>query len=679
MATTEARLRRIAGSAAATTRAQALADLVLATGESIQGQTPAALQDFAFAAAYAPLQDVAVAGWTRCAVQAKDSAAVLAAADRYQIAVQSPFRREIALRAAQAAVETGQYAEVVTWTRGLASTPAVIWMQAQAEDALGQHRAAGQLVRELVFEHPASIEARQAADLWQRALAAYPDLAPDWRLYVSQAEGWAGGGQPKLAVASWRQALAMAPSSEQDPLLARLARALLAAGDRAGAAAEAAKLLAGPEAAQAMELQLEMQRIEHNAAALDPALQVMQQRFPTSIWYARALHEAADEALIEGDIAWTQTYFGRLSEGFPRSIYGANAAWQATWAAYRRADADTPRRLEAYLLRYPKGGQAVDALYWRGEWAERHHEPVTAQACFRTAAQRFAGTYFGLQANLAIRGAAPRYWAPWLRLYRVDPPTPRAVALPATLSPELQRADWLDSAGLLDAESQILHAVLRRLPRGPDSLRLARRVADVDAARAHWQGGLSAMLRALPNYLDLKTTQLSRSDWLRLFPRPYRADAAAAAARNRVSLALLYGIMRQESGFDPNSVSYARARGLMQLELGTAQLQWRRQPLAWRRLAEEQLRAGDLLNPALNIALGAGEFGDLLHVFDQPALALAGYNAGASRVRAWQGMQGPLPVNEFIESIPFAQTRAYVQGVLRNEMHYRRLYGAVAK
>ncbi|MGH9520428.1 MAG: outer membrane protein assembly factor BamD, partial [Terriglobales bacterium] len=495
MAAAEAALRRLTRSGAATTRTQALAELVLATGESNQGQTPAALQDFAAAAAYAPLQDVAVAGWTRCAVQAKDSAATLAAADKYQIAEQSPFRREIALRAAQAALETGQYAEVATWTRGLSDTAAVVWMRTQADDALGQHRAAGEMARVLVFKHPASNEAKLAADLWQRALVAYPDLAPDWRLYASQAEGWAGAGQPKQAVAGWRQAIAMAPATEQDRLSARLARALLAAGDRAGAADEAAKLLTGPEAAQAMELQLEMQRREHNAAALDPALQTMRQRFATSVWYARALHEAGDEALIGGDTAWTRTYFGRLSADFPHSTYGPSAAWQAAWAAYRRKDANAPRRIEQFLQRYPKSGQVVDALYWRGAWAQGHHEPGIAQACFRTAAARFAGTYFGLQARLAIKGAAPWHFPAWLRLFAVDPPTPHATPLPAALAPEIARADWLDSAGLLDAEARVLQAALRRQPRGASSLRLARRAADVDAAREQWQGGLSAMLR----------------------------------------------------------------------------------------------------------------------------------------------------------------------------------------
>lgn len=668
----EVKLRRIAASR--NLRAQALARLVLATGEANQGKLAAAMQDYSAAAAFAPLRDEAVDGWVRSAVQAKDAIGALAAADMYPIPANSPFRRAIAMQAAQAAVETGKYTEVARWTQGLPDTVAVIWLRAQAASGLGQTRAAGELARALIFRHPAANEAQLAAPIWQAALTSYPDLAPDWSLYLSQAEGLAG--QPKRAVLSWRQAIAIAPEAQHDMLRARLARALLAAGDREGAATEAGAIVTGPEAAQAMEMQVELQRARHDPAGLDQLLETMQQRFPASLWYARALHEAGDEALIDGDPDWTNQYFDRLSHDFPRSVYGPNAAWQAAWAAYRRNDTDTAARLEGFLVRYPQSNDAVDALYWRGIWAREHQDASLAQACFRTAAARFAGTYFGMQARQMIQGPAPRQRPPWLRQFAVDPATPKALPPPANLAPELQRADWLDSAGLFDLESIVLRAALAKLPRGAASLTLARRVAHVERERQQWHLGLAAMLRALPNYLDLKSWQLSRGDWLYLFPRPFAADVQAAARENDVSSSLLYGIMRQETGFDVGSISSAKARGLMQLELGTARGQWKKLPASWRRLAGEQLQPADLLNPSLSIALGAGEIGSLLQTFQEPALALAGYNAGANRVRTWQAQQGKLAVNEFIESIPFSQTRFYVQGVLRNEMHYRQLYGS---
>ncbi len=124
--------------------------------------------------------------------------------------------------------------------------------------------------------------------------------------------------------------------------------------------------------------------------------------------------------------------------------------------------------------------------------------------------------------------------------------------------------------------------------------------------------------------------------------------------------ALVLGIMRQESNFDPSIVSPAGAQGLMQLMPATAR----------------SVSAGgaDLFDPAANTRIGTAYLQRLLDAFPEPAEAVAAYNAGPNRVRAWLAVLDPgtdaANLIDWIELIPFAETRNYVQRVLEGEAIY---------
>jgi len=126
-------------------------------------------------------------------------------------------------------------------------------------------------------------------------------------------------------------------------------------------------------------------------------------------------------------------------------------------------------------------------------------------------------------------------------------------------------------------------------------------------------------------------------------------------------------LIRQESEFNPGAISGANAWGLMQLL-----------PSVGRSMAKEEgirhFNEGELLNPATNIRLGTRYLKQTLEKFDgQPSYAFAAYNAGDSRVTDWQSIGKYHGMDEFVESIPFTETRDYVQAILRNEAIYREL------
>jgi len=151
-----------------------------------------------------------------------------------------------------------------------------------------------------------------------------------------------------------------------------------------------------------------------------------------------------------------------------------------------------------------------------------------------------------------------------------------------------------------------------------------------------------------------------------------------AAKTSRPEAALVHGVIRQESVFDPDAVSRAGARGLMQLMPGTAEE-------VSRRLGERYARARLTAEPDYNIRLGTAYLQEMIERFDGSyVLAVAAYNAGPGRVRQWIDRFGDprregVDVVDWIETIPIYETRNYVQRVLEATQVYRqRLEGNLA-
>jgi soluble lytic murein transglycosylase len=145
---------------------------------------------------------------------------------------------------------------------------------------------------------------------------------------------------------------------------------------------------------------------------------------------------------------------------------------------------------------------------------------------------------------------------------------------------------------------------------------------------------------------------------------------ATVQSGNRIEPALVLAIIRQESEFDPSAVSHANAHGLMQLIPSTAQLQARREGMSYQRSS----LTGD---PQYNMTLGSAHLADLVNDFNGSyVLAIASYNAGSSRAREWISDWGDprspsVDVVDWVELIPFSETRNYVQRVTENLQVYR--------
>jgi len=228
-------------------------------------------------------------------------------------------------------------------------------------------------------------------------------------------------------------------------------------------------------------------------------------------------------------------------------------------------------------------------------------------------------------------------------------PLPRDDALVATLArrPALVRANALFDVGLPVA-------ALREWRYG---------VMDLDDAAARQTVHLAADWARYDLAVAVATRLNIFHDYPLLYPTPYGDIVTAATRATGLRRELVYGVIRQESLFRADAVSNAGARGLMQLTPGTA--------ARHAEAAGTQPTSGDLLDPALNVALGAAELARLLELFDgRLPVALAAYNAGPNAAERWLPTV-PMDADVWIENIPFNETRAYVRRVLWHSLVFR--------
>ena len=186
-----------------------------------------------------------------------------------------------------------------------------------------------------------------------------------------------------------------------------------------------------------------------------------------------------------------------------------------------------------------------------------------------------------------------------------------------------------------------------------------------EAEQKDYDAALFAARRLVPNYPEYDFAQLPRETWDLLYPRAFWNLVSQQARANRLDSYLVLGLIRQESGFNPRATSAVNARGLMQVLPSTAGGRSKRSRLA----AERRLGS-----PAYNIRFGCRYLAGLIRQFNgNVEEAVAAYNAGDFRVKEWlQGRSFSEPA-EFLESIPFRDTRAYVEAVMRDGKLYKGL------
>lgn len=338
----------------------------------------------------------------------------------------------------------------------------------------------------------------------------------------------------------------------------------------------------------------------------------------------------------------------------------AEAAFLAGWVALRRLS-DPARAGTRFAVLARVSAAAITVArgrYWQGRAAAAAGDHA-AMAQALAAAAAWPNTYYGQLAILAGAGVDAATLNARI-MARLDPASSQAQAAAFT-GQELVRASAnLVAWGEKRRAASFLLQVAAATPE-PSGFALAARLAN--------GFGLPDAAVGLARLAGRDGAVLLEAGW------PLAAEVPGA----RFDPALALGIARQESSFDPAAVSPAGARGLMQLMPATAAQQARRMGLATSTTALTT-------DPASNMLLGVGYLRRLLDRYGgAEPLAIAAYNAGPSRVDEWlrangdprtSGAHGPaVDMLDWIELIPFAETRNYVQRVIENVVVYRAKLG----
>lgn len=489
------------------------------------------------------------------------------------------------------------------------------------------------------------------------ALAALRTLAPEVTLtideHVDRAERLTDAHQAPAAIAEL-EGLEAPAGREGARFLHVRGMALFAARRYADAqpVLEAAAAVAGSatRASDAFHAARALLRMGGHAVAARRALRAFVRTYGDDALATEAEYLAAQSELSAGGrhASRAMQRFVDGPRGRRASDFGREARFTLAMAALDADDAvDAARRFEAYRTATTRALDRQRADYWRARALEQAGQRRAAYELYRALV---SGEPLGWYAILARA-----------RLVRAGEADPTPLALPALpdepapLFAMPEEAAFFQALGLdRDAAEALVRAAsdLHRSD-GPRALSTAY-LSISDFHDAYRVSATSALLERPP-------TGAAQWAWDAAYPRAFESDVREAARVTRIAPELIWSVMRQESAFEPEVVSYADAIGLMQLMPATAAAVASRTGTPYSRNV--------LYDATTNVRLGAAYLAELYRRYGVP-LCFAAYNAGEHRVEEWLA-RGEQDLDRFVEDIPFAQTRNYTRRVTASLAHYR--------
>jgi soluble lytic murein transglycosylase len=587
------------------------------------------------------------------------------------------FSREAAIVYANALVATGdpQTAVAILNKHRLPTRSDVELDLAQAQLKAGDTEKGADTLRHLYFSMPASPDADRAATL----LRATPEgLGATYALQKARADALASAHRYRDAADAYRDLSPLAAPEDRNAVQVWIGGALHKAGDDR----EARKTLeqistTGEVEAERLFYLLEIARSD-NDGRFQQTLDQLRTAAPQSSYLEQGLLVAGNVFLLRNQYDHAIDFYRELRERFPQGRYGAYANWKEAWLSLRQNRIDDARQgFERQIAEYATSQQVPAALYWRARIAEDNDkDEAKARAYYAALSRRYTNYYYADLARARLAGArvpAPNA-AAFSDVLLEKLPRPTAADRVAAVDPpednlRLQKARLLHNAGLTDFAVRELKAAAAEGGRDWATAEMARLFRD----DGQYHRAVELMKSAVPSYFSMDLNALPRPYWEDLFPRPFWDDLQRNAHSNGLDPFLVASLIRQESEFNPDAVSHANAIGLMQVLPSTGKKLARAEKI-------RRFSANSLLVPEINLKLGTRYFRELVDHFNgNLEYALAAYNAGSDRVDGWLAAGNFRDTAEFVESIPFTETREYVQAILRNASVYRKLYAASGK
>jgi soluble lytic murein transglycosylase len=533
----------------------------------------------------------------------------------------------------------------------------------EVDQVQGQTAEAGRIYKHVLLTWPLTFEAQTArarltglgmeSSLTEAEVRSLADAYYNAGRYEEAAERYHALARTSGTDAAQRNGFAVAAAA-CDLKLKRLTRE----------EAEALAQTNDENGARRLYLLMELARNRDDLVAQSAYVERLRQNFPQSPWLAEALYSSGNMYLLRKDYPRAVEYYSSLAEHFPQNANAAAAHWRAGWWSYRQGLYDQAAKIfEEQIREYPGAKETVSALYWRARlYEQQDHQPAMAAAHYRTLIKAYSHYFYAQMARerLVSLGDAPPVSVPGLEKY-VPETIPKLLVTFPEGDPHLVKAHLLVNAGL----SEYVPQEIAEAPGSSSWSGIAE--AEIYASYGETFRAIRVLKRALPYASSASINSIPLAYWRILFPEVYWDTIRSESAKNGLDPYLVASLIRQESEFNPSAISHANAYGLMQLL-----------PSVGRQMAREEglgsIEPRQLLDPVLNIRLGTRYLRQTLdHFGGVSEYALAAYNAGENRVTDWQAAGPYHGIDEFVESIPFTETRDYVQAILRNQDIYREI------
>nr|MDQ3374952.1 transglycosylase SLT domain-containing protein [Acidobacteriota bacterium] len=404
----------------------------------------------------------------------------------------------------------------------------------------------------------------------------------------------------------------------------------------------------------------------------------MRARFPKSQWTPKTL-VGAGMAARDAKNKVDEAYFLRTAvSAYPSAVEVAGAQFELAWMEHENNNFTvSSQMLTEHLARYADKDTTSrgKAGYWAARDSEKAGKIAEACALYDAVIYRYGANwygYIGLQRLKALRASnrcqsPPQFStdsfvskaAENLKIITVAPETATDKELEKTV-----KAEELGAVGLFEWAFDELKEAQKTAPNSPKvNLALARHYR----FRRDNVNALLALAKSYPDYSQMFPDEMGREEWDIFYPLTNWNEIKLWARNRQLDPFQVAGLIRQESVFNARAKSHADAYGLMQLLIPTARA------TAKKYGTSASITSETLFQPALNIELGTAYMRDQLSKYGRLEYMAVAYNAGPGRVPQWQASL-PFEIDEFVEAIPFKETKGYVQGVIRNSAQYRRLY-----
>ncbi len=548
---------------------------------------------------------------------------------------------------------------------------------ALGSDVLGNGSQAASYYQRVYFMYPAT---RMAADSWdamerlRKSLGtSYPAPLPE--LLLERGQKWIDAKEYSKARAEFTAIQSVLTGVERDEARVRVGAAQYVSGDYRGAL-QYLKTLDLPkneaDAERWYYIEECTRRMNDDDAMMD-AIKELARHHERSVWRLKALVSAGNRYLLTHQTDRYEPLYRAAWVTFPSDSTTAYCHWKISWDAYLANKHDARELMREQVEHYPGDNRAATALYYLGRLSENENDPATARAYYERLTAEFPNFYYAVlgrerlaESRVVAAAAAPKV-AEWLDAIEFPAHADYSSQSPndATKA-RIERVRLLVSAGLTDfADAEVRFGSKTD---GQPHL-LAVEIARSDAAPYL---GLKHMKSLAPDYLSTPVENAPKQFWRMLFPLPYSGALVGSAKRQNLDPYMVAALIRQESEFNPGAHSHANAYGLTQIVPATGRMLARQQGIRW---SSPNL----LYEPATNLRLGTQYIRSLLDQWNgRWELTLAAYNAGPSRVKEWMSWSNYREPAEFVEAIPFTETREYVQAVIRNAAVYREVYGPSA-